>query len=770
MTRALMLSPLLTLLIGCDLDLPETGDGATAPDTEPSEETDAPAAAEEESADTGAPVEEEEPEEEQQEEEEPAVELSMVVEGPGSITAGEQADFTAQVTGSDGLDYSDEVAFSLQVTGPEGEVSVDGLSFSPLIAGDYDVTVVAAWEEVSLEGEAALVVAVGAPIAISLDLGTDDADPGDVLTAEVSAWDIGGNAVTDAAVALRVSPADGISVDGMELTVLLDGDYAVTAEVQDLSAAAVLFVDGNGPLITIDDPTRASFVDAGATTVTGSVVDTASAVDAATLQEETLTLDSDGSFSAELTFDVGVNTLRIATSDADGNESDAVAAVIAGDFLGEDEPFEGFRLRTGSEALSSLTGDMELPLDDVETSVMDANPLVEEYTSECNGYIIEATAVTFGATDITLEPAEGALEVVATISDLQIDVWAEGSATVDVEYYGEVCFTEESTDAITVAEIILSVDVGLSAEDGGVVASVADSSASFVGVDEGSAGEYGVDIEAMLEALLLPMVEDAVPGAVQAAFSEAQLDESFTISGATIDLSAEVSDVEVDAGGVELVMETLTSGTAADDAPAAPGSLVLLPAAPDLGEDTSMGLSVDTLNRLLHLSWQAGAMNSTISNDELGLDPSIIGLLFDGATTLSLDLSAQLPPVVLDEGADQPLSLGLGELRMEAWGAVDGTEQLLGTISLHLSGDLTPEIKNGSLVLVVDIADMESDVIDIDATEVGAAEDLEMVLSLVSDGLGADLLSDVTLALPDTLGEPADATMNGEGWLLVSYE
>jgi hypothetical protein len=756
MKRTLILSPVLLLLVGCiDLSglIPDDGqsDGFDDGDAETSigEEDDG-------DEDTTA-----QPDADPETEPETSTGCcSFAVEGPAAVTAGEVATFTVSLLNDDGEDVSGEAAFALRIIGPDGGSKVSGLSFQPMIAGDYQVSVVVEMPQADLEETLALKVDIGAVETLSLSLSSASVDPGDEVEVSVTAWDAAGNIIPAPDVELSVSPSSCAAVDGDILTALEDSLCAVTASSGRASESSMLTIDGNGPHINMTEPSRASFLSAGSTTIAGQASDTPSGIASLVVHGQSFT---SGSFSMSADLEAGVHTITVSALDQDGNASDMSAGVIVGDFLEDDEGFPGIWTMTGADAIDAMADDLgsALPTDEIEDSILDASPLLDDGT-ECDGMTVDVTAASIGSAVVEMTPLDGTLEAVVTIADLEIDLAAE----VRASFLGQ-CLTEESTDQVVVdqAEVVLSLE--LSVDGGAVVVDVRDSTSSTSGVDDGMAGDLGIDVSAMVEELMLEMVEDSLPAGIESAFESAAIEETVPMMDAEVSLLGSVDSVQVSTDGIALEMETLAE--CADVVMDAPGSLSMVDSTPTLTED-SAAISLDVLNRMLHLAWRSGSMNETISNEEMGLDASIIGLIFPGASTLSLDLSPQLPPVIADVSAGESMSLEMAELQLEAWGEVDGTEQLLGEMAVHLSGEVVPGIDDGALRLSMEVSAMSVDTLNPEPSEVASAESLEDLIGLFGGSLGSELLSDVSLSLPAALGTPVDAETDGSGWLIVSVE
>ena len=107
---------------------------------------------------------------------------------------------------------------------------------------------------------------------------------------------------------------------------------------------------------------------------------------------------------------------------------------------------------------------------------------------------------------------------------------------------------------------------------------------------------------------------------------------------------------------------------------------------------------------------------------------------------------------------------------MEAWGVVDGTETLLGTMAVHLTGSVTPAIEHGSLSLNIEVETMSVDAVTEESDSVLAGENLELLVAMFGSSLGGDLLGDLQLELPDGLGTPVSVETDGSGWLMVETD
>lgn len=132
-------------------------------------------------------------------------------------------------------------------------------------------------------------------------------------------------------VAGTTEPNATVTVDGVGVTVdangafsrtmtLAEGDHSIDVVATDLAGndrteVVEITVDTTDPVVSIDSPADGSTVSTATVTVTG----TTEAGATLTLNGDSVTVGSDGSFSAEVTLDQGANTITAEATDAAGN-------------------------------------------------------------------------------------------------------------------------------------------------------------------------------------------------------------------------------------------------------------------------------------------------------------------------------------------------------------------------------------------------------------------------------------------------------------------
>ncbi len=715
-----------------------------------------------------------------------AQDWSLTVDGPDAGTAGETLTWEASAQTADGEPL--EATLSLLITDADGGTVADSAALTASLtgAGDYTVTVTAQWDGQTRAEDLDLTISAGALSALTLSLSSLSAEIGDTITATVTGADAWGNPLS-VDPTLSAEPADGVALSGLSATFSADGAYTFSADADGLTATAgPVIVDGAGPLVTLTSPERGAWIEGDAVTVEGTVTDAVSAIAGLTLNGETVTVAADGSFSHPLSLTPGPNLLSLDATDTDGNTADAIIGVIAGAFSADD--LEGaIEAHLNAGALDTIAETLveELDIAQIESDLKASNPVATDSLG-CVDVEIDVDGLDLDTPTAAVTPTSDGLTLTLTATNLDIDLG------IDVDLCG---WTSTSTSgSLTADEVEIAVDIAVSVTAPGEVAvTVTDTTVTFTNFDEDfgtlssilstfgySLSSLGIDTEAIVEDALIDAVEDAVPGALQDALESVGIDTSLALLDAEATLVAQIGDIETSADGLTLLLDaTITGSGEHADIPEHPGSLILGGAAPDYDSEPGLflGLSLDTLNRILEQLWTAGGVNTTITSAELGLQAAIIELVFPGNTALTLRLYPQLPPALTPTTGKTPLRLDISELQVEIWGDAD-TSAPLTTAAIHLTAGATPALSTGSspvISLEVSDADLTLDVITQDASEVGEDEALEGLLALATGGLAAELLPEISFALPElgdfTLAaENIDAAGDAGDWIVVSAE
>jgi hypothetical protein len=603
----------------------------------------------------------------------------------------------------------------------------------------------------------------------------------------------GANITSEATYEVVLENTDGATIDGTTLTLNEAGVNTVTVTASwknyvDEETATIEIIDSNGPLITVTSPTRGEYLPAGTVAVSGYASDAGTSIDTLSVNGTVVTVSEDGSFSSTISPTIGANILTVEANDTAGNSADYISGFMVGDYAPDGSDIDNaIELRLDESGIGFLAEDALASFDmsTLESELYGMNPLYYSYSSTdwyCwYNEIIEFdfTGLSYGDMDVILDPKTGYLRVGITITNLQLDfdgyieecyVSDEFSATISsslVTVTVDNYFTVDAAGNITVTgnnPIVTLDNYDLTLHD------------SWIG---DIASLFGYDLESMIYdeivGTLTSLIVDEVPPAIEDALSGIAIDTEFDMVGASVGLTAQVSNIIVDEDGLTVTMAAdADGGFVVADIPSNPGSVLFLGAAPTYGVTAEMGLgmNLDLLNQVLHESWQVGALSIDILNDEIGIEPALLGLIFEGATTLDIEAYPMLPPVLTSTGSTPPLLLDINELQLDMYGTVGGTYTFLGTVAANINTELEVSLDSGMLLLTLGTTTAVADNINPTAVTVSAHETLETTLEVLLPSLLPSVLEDFALELPEIAG--ITMTLNsvdvaGE-WIVIEGE
>lgn len=408
------------------------------------------------------------------------------------------------------------------------------------------------------------------------------------LTITTIVRDPAGVELPDAAVTLSVSPSS-VTLTGDALVFHADGRYTVTGvldsdpTVTDQSERVT--VDSNGPVITLTSPERGSWL-AGSDTITvaGTATDPVTGVWWLTLGGETVPVAADGSFSTSVDVAPGIQVLELESMDADGNRSDLVASFAHGPTSASGDPIaSGLDVRLDEEALrviaAAVADALSAPV--LEAQVVAANPMADQGLPLCSHVVVDAESFTFGAVEVTLVPAAGAMSFTAEIADVLLGA----RSTVDT------CFSPPTQDDLLFSDVltVATGDVNLTVVAGVVAATATVNDVSFTDFQEDwgtlgavlgfvgwDVGDLGIDSRGLVSDNLAAALEAAVPAALVDTLNDVATTDTVTWAGIDTTLDGRIGDLRVDPAGLTMALDLDVSATPADPAvPASPGSLLL---------------------------------------------------------------------------------------------------------------------------------------------------------------------------------------------------
>ncbi len=604
-----------------------------------------------------------------------------------------------------------------------------------------------------------------ADMVLTLQLGATDADHDEDV--DIVARVTAGGEPTDEVVELSVN-APAVIDDG-EVSSPVDGIFTVTATWQDQTQTASFTVDENGPLLAVTGPTPASWLPVGEVSVNGTWTDGWHGLDSVAVDESTATASSSTwAGAAGLTDGLNVSTVSAVDDDPypKGNASDIMFGVLAGvtaplaDSLRES--MEVYATDEALDALGSQLGDA-FDASAIEAALIASNPVLET-TVGCLDITATALSLTFDEPVVHLSPDPPGLMLELEIPNLDVEMRIDG----DVCGIGSISDTGHITASSVTAQATYDLEVPT---PGDVVATVRyqevavnDADIDFPGL-EATLASFGTSVEALgidpatlLEDQLGTLLESEVPALLEATFEAIQVDQTFEAVGAELTLKAILSDIVVDVGGMLLRLDSnVSSSTTWSELPPNPGSLTLVGDPPDytaIGDDLALSLSLDALNRLMHLAWSAGAFTQQVDGVDDSTVIALLGAYFPGVTSVSIGLTPLLPPVVVPGDEASPLWFQLGEMQLDLVGDIDGASVPLGTGKLFVQGDLAVGLADGALDLSVENPDLTVDLTPDGPDDVGQSEELEALFTAGAGSLVGGLLPSIHFELP-SLGDIA---------------
>ncbi|MDP6934188.1 MAG: hypothetical protein QGG40_14785, partial [Myxococcota bacterium] len=557
------------------------------------------------------------------------------------------------------------------------------------------------------------VVVPGDPDGIVLALSSTDLEIYQTATATVLVTDAYGN-VTDDPWTIEVETEGLATTSWTNITFWEEGWYTVIATVDGtplFDTVGPFLIDSTGPTMDITEPERGAWVYGEYGVVSGTVVDDWSALTQVTVNGEEITVESDGSFSTDVSYEFGTNLVESVATDEDGNTTTDLRAVLAGDF----EPYgngvaDGLvvRIHEGEGGLALLE-DMVVGL--VDADALDdliPSPVLSESGEDCYDlWFVEyctyeydltlyAQNPSISSTDVTLDPqASGELVATMVANDIALDWYtygdAEISSIIDVglDLDGDI-----TADSITiemgvvpyVSGSTIYVDVSyLDVETANFYFDM-DSSLytvlSWLGLDSWISST----LESYIEDALEDALYDELPDTLEEILQDLEVGTTFEMNGAVYDLDALPYDFVVDDQGLTLSMETWFTAETWLIERTGEGSLYAGYTLPTWtgSPGTIMALGGDFLNQVFLALWGGGVLDMSTSGEELGLDVEDLELVFPGLTELNLEVEALLPPVILPGTGDGLLDMQIGDLHMTMYNgpAEEGYEMLEVYVSL----------------------------------------------------------------------------------------
>lgn len=694
----------------------------------------------------------------------------LVVEAPAGTTAGEETAYAITALSSDG-DVAELESWTLS-SEDDPDLEWSASTIRPIHAVNHHIEVEALLDGLAepLVGSFELDVAPAATSAISLELETRTGtyEIGDQVLAEVTTRDAYGNPTRDP---WTLSVSGGTAtIEGTVVTFASDGVYTVTATVDGTEIhdeEGPILVDSNGPVFSMIFPEHVDATASEFRKVQGSVSDAVSGVVLASLDGDALPVDDKGDFAVYRSWDFGVNAVALYAMDGDGNETALVHTVLCGDLLPWEETVpEGavVHLGVGEGGLDEIIGVIDAEVDAIDITT--ALPIEIVGTK----YDVAIVDVDYRYDGMVFTLEEGVIVATTSLSRIEVDIegevkavfWIDATGSVDVDAVNvRVELVPQVTSSggltVTVAETSVVVD-GLEMDFESSLYEVIDS----IGLDT-VLEEYVTDL---LEEEIATSVEETAREQLEATLSSLVLDQTVSVLESQFRIEGEFARVDVDEGGITVGMDVIVTPETSPESPALEGSLYAAYEAPNLSAlgGVAAGLNVDLLNRLLYLAWVEGALDQSMTSEELGLTPEALALVFPDATSVTFGTEAMLPPVVLPGDLMTPLEAQLGALRLvtvdqEGATLLDITVGVTLDVDLDVAGTtLTPslELVGDPWVEVTEVGEASTGIVNYEAL-------VELLLPQVVDNLGAALTAINLPAVGDATLTVSRVAPYGEG-------
>ena len=557
---------------------------------------------------------------------------------------------------------------------------------------------------------------------------------------------------------VAIDPAEGVQFGGDGVYVV-NGTVAATDSSPELTGSSEpITVDSNGPVITVAAPLAASWFDPSTAEapqrLTGQITDPVHPIASATLNGAPLALDADGNFDVELPATAGLLRIDITAVDTDGNAADRVLGVAQGPTSPLDvaiDPAVAINLAEGGLLALADAATSTFTASAVEAELIANNPLFSGFLPGIGSVNVRCTGFTWDSLSTGVRLDEGSLGLDLTITNLALDVMQTVSGVSSYSAPGS--FTDPSTT--------LSLELSLSAIGrGDALVEATGSAITFTDPTYDAGGlilPSAIDPTTIFSAAFAPLAAEAVVPAIEAALEDLVLDAPLNVMGTFVGFHGEFNDIAVHPTGLSLLFDGEVVGPEpSPSAPPAPGSIVGGDPPPSSGAvlaDIDFSLGQDLVNRIVHMAYQGGAFAFSFSAAELGLSPAVIELVFPGATTLDMALSARLPAAL--RPADGAFAFDLIEMDLLATGVMSGATEAteLTHAAMHITAPVTLST-DGAGAIIADIGTpaVTVDVLDVDAAGVAAAEALEDRLGSVAVAFVGDLLPDLEVFAPAVPG------------------
>jgi hypothetical protein len=553
------------------------------------------------------------------------------------------------------------------------------------------------------------------------------------------------------------------------------------------------------PVIDVEYPPRAATLQENSSTVTvvGSVSSGAGPITSLTINGDAVPVAADGSFSHDVTAQVGGNILVIEAVDALAVTRERVQSFLwSPSYRLPTVPEqgiadEGLGIYLDQETLDD--GNHALPVDDVATLLTLA---LESYDIEqfinpgtpiasSAGYNIYLTTIQYGSADVTLDAIDGGIELNGFLNDIH------GDLVFDCTIPACQLAGGDGTGDMTIDYIQVSSDLMISVNAANqLVVDSMNTQTSVVGLDitsnnvwtnflitvaepfilGGVVADIEADLTAQVDALLGPALSQAFNGLSPNSTLQFPniADPLQTIE---VDLVTDFYDTDFHdgiappAGSPPRGGVIMMRGGGYAEASVAPYDNLGIPdraacgagGGVDLPRDGALeiGLTDDLLNQLLHGAWDGGLLEFDMPPELLPMD----GFISD----VQIHVSGMLAPTASDCSADGVVRVHLGDVRIDGSLTLNTIPLTFVAYSSLLAGlEFTPTA-SGVAITITEVERIDTELTVNEDNGIETEPLLESTLetqlvdgvlgAIASEGLGAINLPVIDLS--PTLGLPA---------------
>lgn len=615
----------------------------------------------------------------------------LVVSFPVSTVAGTETAYTVSALSSDG-DVATVDSWTLS-SDTESNLDWNSTMFRPIKSGTQQLTVTAEVDGEEQTQTADVSVNAAATTAISLDLESRSGsfEVGDSVLADVSTHDAYNNVTRDPW-SLTVEGGDA-EVNGTTITFDTDGLYTVTATVTDTEISdseGPIMVDSTAPVFTMTFPEHVDTTTNTLQKVKGNVADNLSGLAWATMDAEALPMDDKGDFVKFRSWDLGVNVITLAAMDNDGNSTEQMNTVFCGDLLPDTETVpDGMvvHLGSGSGGLDEIIDLMDAEVDSIDIT----SSLPIDITG--SKYDVAIVDVDYSFDGFKIDPEDGTLVVTASISKVEVDIEGEVKAVFWIDATGKVDVDSVAVQMDMTPYVTSSGKLGVTVEDTSVAVTglTMDFESDLYSVIS------AIGLDTVLETYVTNLLEDQIATAVESsardqlesALQSLELDQTVNIMDETYQIDGTFSDIDVDTHGVTVGMDVDITPDHSYDTPWLDGSLYASyePPSMDALSGLAAGINLDLMNRVLYMAWAEGALDQSLTGEQVGLSSDALAFVFPDTTSVTFTTDAMMPPIVLPGDMLTPLQAQLGAMRLHVLDQ-DNATLLDITVSVTMDVDL----------------------------------------------------------------------------------